>query len=210
MTRGLLTGFACALALAGVASAATYTYTGQPYSFFGGVYTAGMRITGSFVTGAPLPPNMPMTAIGPGGSALVQSWAFNDGVNTYNQTNSVVLYQTASYFRVATDAGGNISTFDIGFMSPLPPNSLGQPMNGIRVLPAFEQSAANSPCAALSGSVCSAIPGGADMAGTSGGGTFSFASPIPTLSEWALLLLSLLLAGFGVRCLRRERGSQEA
>lgn len=198
------------LALANLAAATTYSFTGQPYSSATGLYTTAMNITGSFTTAAPLPPNMAGTQIGPGGSNLVTSWSFFDGVSTFNNSNSMLLYGGASYFTVATDAAGNISSFVIGFMSPQGPHTVGQPINAIFVSPSTQATTAQ-PCGRINGSgVCDAInANGANYAEVAAGGAWATratpAVPVPATSNTLLVLMAL---GLGWLAFRQKRLSR--
>src|SRR5258708_25918407 len=101
-----------------------------------------MHITGSFTTPAPLPANMPYTYIGPPGSPI-QTWSFNDGLHTYSASDTSLLYAF-----VSTDSAGNIQSFSFGGLSPLPPNTIGQLMNGFvfSSLTPLVQAASVAPC----------------------------------------------------------------
>lgn len=102
--------------ISGYAHAATYTYTGAYYdAMYGGNYTADMRITGSFTTSSPIPPNSLNIDV----SGIATSWSFNDGLQTINNVNGV--FDPEFIPRVNTDASGNISrgTFFL-FLSPIP------------------------------------------------------------------------------------------
>ena len=81
--------------LAWPALAATYTYTGANYTttvpFTAPCtvgtcanYTTGMSVTGSFTTAAPLAANLASVNI----AALVTSFSFNDGINTFSSANA--------------------------------------------------------------------------------------------------------------------------
>ena len=139
---------ALALSTSSVA-AKLYVYTGLQYAGASGVYTSSMRITGTFTTADPLPANMPLTPIGPGGLNLVTGWSFTDGVNTLTNNNSTLLYGGDGYFLVSTDENGQIALFGLGFMSPLPPNTVGQPMDFIFFTSEAQQVGASAPCTAL-------------------------------------------------------------
>ena len=194
------------LLLSTLATAATYTYTGVPYTTATGAYTTAMSINGSFDTATPLPANMPPTAIGPSGSNLVTSWSFNDGVNTLNNTNSMELYGSATFFEVGTDAAGQINAFNIGFMSPLAPHTAGQPMNGI-YFSAIQQATSAAPCTSVNNGVCTSIPTStanwatSPAAGTWEAPTTTQGGPksIPTMSIWGLGILASLVALIGMR-----------
>ncbi|HEX7917569.1 Ig-like domain-containing protein [Rudaea sp.] len=150
-----------------VAAATTYSYTSPNYTAAqitgtgtAPVYTTAMHFSGSFTTVNPLPANMPSTNIGATGSNLVQSWSFTDGLHTYSASNTYL----DTDFTVATDAAGNIQTFYLGGLSPLPPNTVGQKMNGlvfeIVSSNAIVQAASNAPCTTVSsGGVCTNATG---------------------------------------------------
>jgi hypothetical protein len=191
--------------------AATYIYQGNNYStiIVGTTYSTSMHISGSFTTANPLPANLSSTDIGPTGSNLVQSWSFNDGVNTYTPANS---YIVQIGFTVTTDSSGNISQYSIGIFSPLPPHALGDPISGIAVTSSDGVAAATgAPCLDLSDSTCIAANGASATGGfaISVPGTFSLAAtsatPIPALTEWGMIILSSLLALGTVFTLRRQR-----
>ncbi len=112
--------------LVGGAQATTYVYTGPHFTIVKVPYDTSMSITGNFTTAAPLPPNMPLTDIGPNGSNLVTSWYFFDGVNNVTNSNSVPTPPAGSTFEVGTDASGNINTFRIQLEAPLPPHTVGE------------------------------------------------------------------------------------
>ena len=110
-------GIVLSLLLAGFAvpaSATTYTYTGALYSSLvpfippctAGTcanYTLSMRLTGSFTTAAPLAANLSNANI----RALVTSYSFNDGINTYSNSdpNSRIIN-----FEASTDGSGAPTT----------------------------------------------------------------------------------------------------
>lgn len=189
--------------LANFAFATTYTYTGPQYTTATGLYTTSMRVAGNFTTASPLPANMPITNIGPsGGSNLVTSWSFSDGVSTYTDATTVVLYGLPNHFAISTDATGNVSAFDIGFMSPGPPNTVGQIMNGVFSSSGpVTQATTAQPCAAVIGVTCANIvQGGTNFASANTlgvwqvGGPPAAATSIPTLSQTALILLAMSIA----------------
>ncbi len=110
----------------GGAQATTYVYTGPNFTIVKAPYDTSMSITGNFTTAAPLPPNMPLTDIGPNGSNLVTSWYFFNGVNNVTNSNSVPTPPAGGTFQVGTDASGNINSFRIQLESPLPPHTVGE------------------------------------------------------------------------------------
>jgi hypothetical protein len=187
--------------LSNVAAADTYTYTGVLYTTATGTYTTAMSIAGSFNTASPLPANMASTEIGPSGSNLVTSWSFNDGLNTLDNTNSMELYGDAQFFTVATDATGQITLFRIGIMSPMAPHTVAQAMNAI-FFSGDQQVTSAAPCSTVVSDVCTGIPGaGTNWGQSSTSGTWNAVpseppapvAPVPTTSQWALILLSMLI-----------------
>lgn len=184
-----------------LAIGATYTYTGSVFTSASGAYTTSMRISGSFTTNAPLAANLPGTEIGPSGADLVTSWSFTDGVNTFNEVNSMELYGDSAFFSVATDSNGQITSFSIGLMSPLMPHTVGQPMDAI-AFSGLQQAASDEPCATVANDVCTSIPtGGTNFADSDNGGTWEIspaeAEPVPALPFWGLGVLAALLGFFG-------------
>ena len=193
--------------LASLGSATTYTYTGTPYTGVSGSgsFTTAMSVTGWFTTASPLPPSMPATTIGPTGtSPLVTGWSFSDGLSTYTSANSEEIYSPSS-FTIATDASGNISTFTVGFMSPLRPHTVGQSMNAFGV-GGLSGSYFNLVCGAVSAGVCTALspqPGYSAAASTFGAGTWvmthAAAVPVPATSNALLVLMALALGWLAFR-----------
>lgn len=187
------------------ALAATYTFTGPLYGANAvAPYTANMRITGSFTTATPLPPNV-VEMIGPSGSNQVTSWSFNDGINTFTKDNS---YESHS-FRVGTDANGNITDWLIRLLSPLPPNSNNQLMSGISLYTNDSGVIRNEACLQPVNGVCDGVrltvfvelPGIWAQTDAPSAGTIA---SVPVLPLPLLALLSLGLGGLGVRRLTRR------
>ena len=104
--------FACLMS--GYVHADTYTYIGTNFELTGGDdYTTDMRVTGSFTTSFPIPPNVSNFDI----SGILTSWSFNDGVQTITNVNGVI---PAPRSDVSTDASGNIIvTFLRFWLSPI-------------------------------------------------------------------------------------------
>jgi hypothetical protein len=208
---------AAGVLLQGVALAqpTTYSYTGTNYAVVAspasptGTFTTSMRITGSFTTANPLPPNMPTTAIGPAGNGKAIAWSFSNGISTFTQANSAELYATSDYFTVATDSLGNISNYDIGLISPLPPHTVGTTMQFVWIAKGFAiQAVNNTPCSTVAAGVCTQIfPTGAggSVNESTESGSFgqNFSIPVPALSGRALLVLAALMGMFGALALRR-------
>jgi hypothetical protein len=205
MKRIILALFVQLLALPAFASA-TYTFTGPQFTTFTGIgYTPAMRVTGSFTTVVPLPPNMPNTNI----AAQVTSYSFFDGVNTIasSDPNSVVL----SFF-ATTDGAGQLTsaaTLDVERWVTTP--GVGNLFNFIFIDNGGGESGGvtNAQCASLSGSACT---GYITLLGS---GSTSLASPgvwtsaissitVPTLQPWGIVILALLVMTLAVAFLRRR------
>jgi hypothetical protein len=197
----------------GIASAATYTFTTTNYTILvpvaPNVFNAGMQITGTLVTSAPVAPNLNYVDI----TALIVSYSFNDGVHTFTSANSFINNAlNPGGFSVQTDAAGNITDAAFLIMSPLPP----QAINGLVNYIAFGDGYAGYDSMTCSGVVgnpatCNAVLFGATASRarasslsvvTSSGAS---AAAIPTLSVWSLMALACLTGLFGMSRLRRHR-----
>jgi hypothetical protein len=212
--RSMLLGAGIALAMgwcgASVAQPTTYQYVGTYYASPSGTFTTSMRITGSFTTANPLPPNMAMSQIGPAGDGRAVAWTFGDGVSTFTEATSAELYGNAGYFSVATDALGNVSNYSIGLVSPPPPHSVGTTMQFVWIDAAdMIQALNNATCAGINGNVCNNLPfiGDGAVSENSESGRFlpNFASgqvaakPVPVDPLWSLALLAMLVGGMAAR-----------
>jgi hypothetical protein len=113
--RRLLRRAALGLLLAGMAlpaRSATYSYTSPLFSAINdnttcavgtcATYTTAMRVTGSFTTPAPLPPNLTSANI----TSAVSSYSFDDGVNTIGSSDPDARIR---FFNVTTDGSGAIT-----------------------------------------------------------------------------------------------------
>jgi hypothetical protein len=113
--RRLLRSTALGLLLAGMALpawSATYSYTSPLFSDVSdnttcavgtcATYTTAMRVTGSFTTPAPLPPNLTSANI----TSAVSSYSFDDGVNTIGSSDPDARIR---FFNVTTDGSGAIT-----------------------------------------------------------------------------------------------------
>lgn len=117
LTKSLYALFGCLLALAGPpAQAETYSYTGGTYTAFVnftapcgigacGNFDGAMRLSGSFTTSAPLPPNLVAQPIRP----LITGLHFTDGQTTYNLADPQLRFRRAD---VSTDATGAVTNID--------------------------------------------------------------------------------------------------
>ena len=212
-------GIAVAALLALPALADTYTFTGTNYTSAylsapgpTGGFTAAMRPTGSFTTSAPLPPNMPLTAIGPGASPeLVTAWSFSDGMNTFTNANSGLIYGLPQQFAVATDAAGQITDFSIILIRPRPPHTVGQVVQTLTIETLQALAVADAQCQFVASDQCRSIAHAGTLASAlgPGGGTWvRVAAPaaVPTLSLVGLAAMGAAVAGMAGWARRRRRG----
>lgn len=215
------------MATSGWASA-TYTFTSTNYS---GVttftscavgpcanYTTSMHITGSFTLASALPPNFSgATDI----SSQITAYSFSDGINTYANTDpNARIYQ----FNIATDGTGNISVGSIlleVWQSGTSPHSAGDRVTLVNLNgPTINQSENNLGCTMVTNGgtgsgvadVCqfassdgSSSAASSDMGSYSGpsGGGGGGPTAVPTLGEWGMIFLTVLLGGFAWLRLRR-------
>ena len=218
----------CALLLASFAASAanTYTYVGPNYDAtipFAGPCPAGsncanftlaMNLDGQFSGAGRLPANLPGVDI----TANLTSFTFNDGLTTYSSADPQVrVYQ----FLVSTDANGNITAVNI-LIERFQAGGAGPHAPGDR-FDFFQIVGAGTPTA-LHNFVCTAVgvsPGGtpdsctgavndagSSSASAAAAGAFALAAAagpgIPTLGEYALLLLAALMGIAGVYGVRRK------
>lgn len=191
-------------------------------------YTTGMSPGGTLTLSAPLPANAVNYDFGPNITAL----ALTDGVRTYNLGASTNIYQATA----TTDAGGNVTNFFIRVQRiigpPYPTNTPADPNSRISTLRidindadtinnrtcatrGAGSSAASLSAAAGSCSVLAAPDGNESTASVVSPFSFVVAAPppppatVPTLSEWAMILFGLLLAGGAAVHVQRRRAAQE-
>ncbi len=169
-----------------------YDYEGDPFTFAEPPYTVGGRLTGGISLPGALPANLPFTDV----SGVLLDLSFVDGQQTRTLANSVVCR-----FEVATDAAGDIVQWRVslrqsGVAIGDPQESVDSLADGTSNLDLVGSAPAGAdPCGMLSLSPNA----GADTAGTWTGDRLL---PIPTLSEWALALLTLLIAATAILRLR--------
>lgn len=187
-----------------------YVLNNTAYTTAVGSYTTAMRASGYFETAQPLPPNLTNVAIGPGAPQVyLTNWNFNDGAgNVYTPQTSFVQGIPSGIFAVSTDASGNLLAADVHLLKPLPPNTVGQAMPLFVTLGASVNVNGDTFCIVLVGNVCSLTGSGPPPNNAQGPITWTAVplvqEPIPTLSEWALVVTTaaLMLAAF--RALRRR------
>ena len=215
-TRLILTSFA-SLFLAGGVQAATYSVTSANYSNItdftapcaGGScanYTAAMHFSGTFDV-ATLAPNLANVAITP------TSFSFNDGVNTYASADpDVRIYQ----FRVTTDAGGNLTDVDINLEKWLSaPHGVGAYWSYANVGGGSAVNRHNALCGVVGNSPAGVADsclldnaGPQRSVGATGLGSLTYAlvaapATVPTLSQWAQIVLVSLMTLVGLWQARR-------
>lgn len=213
----------CALLLASFcSSAATYTYTGVPYAAVNnftlcatgscGNFTTSMQINASFTTAAPLPANLVATDI----TALITGGSSNDGLTTYLSTNpNLRVYQ----FVVSTDSRGIITFYDIvieRWQSGAAPHVVGDRVDYFQVSSLGATGVRNIDCTAVgvgpagqADTCLGAVGDTSTSQAVAAASAFGFvAAPavglaaVPTLGEWGLVLLAMLMAAAGVGGLR--------
>ncbi|MET4576220.1 IPTL-CTERM sorting domain-containing protein [Ottowia thiooxydans] len=211
------------------AQAATYLYQSGPASYVSnsvtcasphhcGQYTIGQQVvTGTFTTATPLAPNLVDANIIPN----LTSYSFNGGLFVIDSGSQA---SRVNSFRVTTNASGAITsafvelhrwTYSAASSPPQGPHVDGDRRNQIVLFPsggAF--SAINLFClgnaigTSADGTSDTCLASGGDEFGSSGisasGALFTTSAPIsvnavPTLSEWALIILALACAALGWR-----------
>jgi hypothetical protein len=203
-------------------SAATYVYTGAPYTLVQDFiapcgagpcanYALGEEITGQFTTAVPLAPNLSNQNVLPS----VTSYSFTDGVDTYSSADPTARVDD---FVASTDSSGNINAFDVMIIiwqTGTSPHTAGDRVARFRVSSSFTDIAENdAPCvvvvtapSGVSDACVTFAPDGSTSFGdaiTHGAFSILAASapgPIPTLSGWAVLLLSLFVTTCALRVL---------
>lgn len=222
---------AMALGLFGAAGAASAQVT---YNFQGGLYTsitnggacvvgecttftAADRVTASITFAAPLAPNL----VGADVTPQITAYSFSDGVtSTVGPGPNAATYLV----QITTDAGGNLTSYNILLERtpgpPYPINDPGDPNSRFSYVlfsPGNSSAYANTVCtargtgSAVSGpGACSGIfnDGGTSIGGAATPTTFTVVSltpTVPTLSQWAMILCGVVLAGGAVMVIQRRR-----
>lgn len=200
MKRILISLALLASLISGYAHATTYSYTGDNFTSATGVYSTAMRITGTITTSSPIPPDSAGLNI----SGLLTSWSFSDGVQTINSANGVIY--PAILPQVTTDSSGNIVDVVLYVFSDPIGVALDDLDNLIWIAPGINYGAKNGICTGVSGGVCSAwtVPdlGQAFTTGVWVTGDLPV-PPIPTMTQWSLMLMALLLGMVGIARVRR-------
>ncbi len=215
-------GLSCTM----VAAQSTYTFTGAVFNQArtgldyntdslgtanNRVYPGGSRITGSFTTAAPLSANLNNALI------TVTSYSFNDGSagQAYASTDPEIF--VAVPFRATTDANGDLvsARFEVARWQTAGPHSVtatnqNSRFDIIRVQPGDSSAKSDRNCLVLNGGLTACTSSDDDFENeshvTSGGSWLSPApNPVPTLSEWAMILFGLALAAGAAITVQRRR-----
>ncbi len=206
------------------ASAVTYSYTGSPYTvtldFTACVlgncanFTATDNVTVQFVTAQRLPANLVFSDIGP----LVTSFTASDGLTTYATGDANVRVHTVT---VSTDANGAVTDADITverWQTAGAVHALGDRFDFFQITPGFiTQAFHNASCSGIgvspAGTADTCLAAVADTGISQGNGVASapfailaigIATQVPTLSEYALILLAALMALAAMASMRRN------
>jgi hypothetical protein len=186
------------------AHAVTYTYTGQNYTTANGMYMPAMRVTGTFTTSTPVPPNSTDYDI----SGILTSWSFNDGVQTIDNMNGVFHPNPLFPPLVTTDASGNITSTSLFFHRVPIATVLGVEDDFIWIGSFRATATIDAPCVVVTDGYCDGWGIPADWAQSSVTGVWVTSDlpskPIPTMSQWSLMLLALLLGMVGITRIRRQ------
>lgn len=189
-----------ALLIGNCAYAATYTYTGDNFTIVNGVYTDDMRVTGTLVTSSPIPPNYE-GEIGD----IVVSWSFNDGVQTIDSSNGE--FNPGFPPAVMTDENGVIvDSFLVFFSSPLA-TTIGETDDYIGVVFSQAIGVTGAVCLTVADGVCESYEPPVNFGQSESPGTWvvsGLSEPVPTMTQWSLMLLVLMLGVVGIARVRRK------
>jgi hypothetical protein len=173
-------------------------------------YTTAMRQSGSFTVATALAPNLPVSDI----TASVTSYSFSDGINTYSSANpSDRLYE----IYVATDGAGSITFAGIEVLKWLSGTSPHNAGDKLAYMGFGNVSINNVTCGGVGVSAsgiadaCMVFgdePNGISQASSPGvswaQSTISQPASIPTMSEWAMIMMASLMAMFAFTRMRRQ------
>lgn len=201
MKRVILIFAVLALLIGNYAYAATYTYTGAYFTDGDGPdYEEGMRVTGTLVTSSPIPPGFEGDI-----SDILTSWSFNDGVQTLDSSNSEFSPEYPPL--VGTDEAGLIvGEYLIMFSLPLG-TAVGEIDSYIGVGLGTSVGVLGAVCRTVADGFCDSWEQPTSFAVAEAPGTWegsAISTPIPTLSQWSLILLALILGMVGIARVRRQ------
>jgi len=206
MKRILISIALLACLISGYAHAVTYTYTGQNYTYVEPPYTTDMKVTGSFTTSTPIPPNSSDYDF----SAILTSWSLNDGLQTIDNTNGV--FSPNRPPSVTTDDTGTITTIRFWGFTPPVSTIVGDTDSYIRLNPPRSIAASGGSqdidCTFLNNGFCWGWGSTGITAFTRDEGVWVTSdlpsTPIPTMTQWSLMLLALMLGLVGIARIRRQ------
>ena len=116
----------------------TYTYTGNPFTGFGGTSACPpqCKITGFFTIAGPPPVNLTLSVQQFQFDVTPLTYSFTDGNTTWTNTNSC-----PDFFAISTDASGNITSWVMRIFTP----SLNAPCAGGGIYTGFQLVTSNTP-----------------------------------------------------------------
>lgn len=179
-------------------------------------YLTTNNVTGTFTTAGNLPASASNLEIG----STVTSYSFSSGLDTVASTDPNARLNT---LRISTDASGNITNVNLMqavlWMTGTAPHTTADRFAAVIVSGATSTSTHNSGCqntgtgnsgatdTCLTSTVTDTSRSTANNAPVSYAMAAAAvtASPIPTVSEWGLILMASLLGMFGIARLRRQR-----
>ena len=182
-----------AVLVSSYAHAEVYTYSGANYSVALGAYTTAMRVTGSITTSDPIPPNSVDLDI----SGILTSWSFSDGLQTIDNVNGTTNLNYPPL--VSTDASGDITVTNIRVLATPLATAIGDTDDFI-VTRFNNLVARDAVCNIVNGGVCSDWSPAVDLALNRVAGDWETvaapipAKPVPSMSEWSLITLSVLFS----------------
>jgi len=200
MKRIVLSLACVALLIGNYAYATTYTYTGDLYTMGGGAYTEGMRVTGTLLTSSPIPSNYSGDI-----SGILSSWSFNDGVQTIDSSNGE-FHPGFSPTVLTNEQGVIVDSFLAMFLSPIG-TTVGDTDSYIAVVFGQSIGVVDAVCLTVVDEVCETYEEPASFGQASSPGTWVGGvapTPVPTLTQWSLVLLALGLGMLGIARIRRN------
>ncbi len=180
-------------------------------------YLTTHNITGTFTTTGPLPASANSLEIG----STVTSYSFTSGLDTVASTDANARLNT---LRISTDASGNITAVNLMqavlWLTGAAPHTTANRFSAVVIGGSNGTATHNSGCqntgTGSSGvtDTCLTSTGVDTSRSTANNAPVSVAmaaapvttaAPIPTVSEWGLILMASLLGMFGIARLRRQR-----
>lgn len=228
MRRWLLSVFLCCVSGMAFSQGAQYSATVTPYTSTPVVFTppcavgqscvnysTSMVQTGTFTVAPPLAPNLASQEI----HGSIVSYSFFDGINTYSSSDAD---SRIFSFRVTTNGAGEIVSAGVILQKWLSGTN-GAHISGDRLSSIIFGGLTrnNESCTSVGASSFTGVPDSCVTrvvdAGTSSGmhnaSTTTWQGPVlvnltvavPTLSEWAMIVMASLMAMFAISRMRRQR-----